>query len=170
MLHTVKQRDHYRQILRLVHGITRLVNPQHLPVLRERNISLSQFLVLDALAANESTVRMSRLAALSGLQPNELTRVVKALEERRWLGRTTDREDSRAKQVGLTASGAKTIRKVYDQATAELSAVWEDFTHEEWHRFIDYLNRFERGVRRTRGERDDRVLGRSRAKTKQDTP
>lgn len=151
----MKQRDHYRQILRLVHGISRLVNPQHLPVLKQRNLSLSQFLVLDALAANASPVRMSRLASLSGLQPNELTRVVKALEPRGWLRRSTDREDTRAKQVRLTSSGTRAIRLVHEQATVELSAVWDDFTHEEWHRFIDYLNRFEQGVRRTRGEHDD---------------
>jgi len=141
--------------LRLVHGISRLVNPQHLPVLKERNISLSQFLVLDALASSASTVRMSQLASLSGLQPNELTRVVKALEQRRWLRRSTDSEDSRAKQVRLTSAGTRTIRVVYEKATVELSTVWDDFTHEEWHRFIDYLNRFEQGVRRTRGEHDD---------------
>jgi DNA-binding MarR family transcriptional regulator len=165
----VKQREHYRQILRLVHGISRLVNPQHLPVLKERSISLNQFLVLDALAGQGATVRMFQLASLCGLQPNELTRVVKTLEERRWLRRTTDREDSRAKQVGLTTSGARTIRKVHDQATAELSAVWEDFTHEEWHRFINYLSRFEQGVRRTRGEGDDPVSTPTPAKARQET-
>ena len=165
----MKQTDHYRHILRLVHGISRLVNPQHLPVLKERNICLSQFLVLDALASSASAVRMSELASLSGLQPNELTRVVTALEQRRWLQRSTDREDSRARQVRLTASGTRTIRLVYEQATVELSAVWDDFTHEEWHRFIDYLNRFERGVLRVRGEHE-RPAPPPRARARKEAP
>jgi len=146
----VKQRDHYRQILRLVHKIGRLVNPQHLPVLRERRISLTQFLVLDALSVVSGPLRMTELAHQSGLPPTELTRVVSGLESRRWIRRAVDGSDSRVKQVRLTASGSRLIRQVHGQATAELSAVWADFTHEEWHRFIDYLHRFEQGVRRAR--------------------
>ncbi len=150
LLHTVKQRDHYRQVLGLVHRIGRLVNPQHLPGLRERQLSLSQFLVLDALAESKTTCRMTQLAELSGLTVTELSRVVASLEERRWLARTDDEADSRAKLVRLTEDGKRMIRRVRGEATRELGAVWDDFTHEEWHRFIDYLHRFEHGVRRVR--------------------
>jgi DNA-binding MarR family transcriptional regulator len=146
----MKERDHYRQILSLVHKIGRLVNPQHLEPLRERKISLSQFLVLDSLAASEDSLRMTDLALLSGLSAAELSRVVKSLEERGWLLRTTDDEDSRAQLLRLSAEGGRVIRRISSDATSELSAVWEDFTHDEWHQFIDYLARFERGVRRVR--------------------
>jgi MarR family transcriptional regulator for hemolysin len=146
----VKQRDHYRQVLRLVHTIGRLVNPRHLPALRERRISLSQFLVLDALSVCDGPLRMAELAQESGLQPTELTRVVAGLEAKSWVRRSVDDDDSRAKRVHLTAAGSRAIRRVHGQATAELAAVWADFTHEEWHRLIDYLTRFEHGVRRTR--------------------
>ena len=37
------------------------------------------------------------------------------------------------------------------EATEELRGVWSDFTHDEWHRFIDFLSRFESGLRRVRG-------------------
>jgi hypothetical protein len=40
--------------------------------------------------------------------------------------------------------------QVHREATADLRDVWTDFTHDEWHRFIDYLTRFESGLRRVR--------------------
>lgn len=137
-------------MLRLIHGIGRLVNPQHLPALADQQMSLSQFLALDALDAAGGPLRMAVLAQRSGLQPNELTRVVSGLEQRRWLKRSVDPGDSRARLVRSTTAGTRAICGVRTQATAQLSAVWDDFTHEEWHRFIDSLQRFEQGVRRAR--------------------
>lgn len=140
-------------MLGLVHRIGRLVNPQHLPGLRERQLSLSQFLVLDALAENSAPRRMTEVAEASGLKATELSRVVVSLEQQGWLDRTHDEHDNRAKLVRLTAKGGRLIRRVRGEATRELGAVWDDFTHEEWHRFIDYLHRFEHGVRRVRSGR-----------------
>lgn len=147
----MKQREHYRQVIRLVSGIGRMINPQHLPALSERRVSLSQFLVLDALAASERPLRMAELARQAGLTSTEVSRVVTSLESRRYIGRRTDPEDSRARLVATTAQGRKLHTAVERQATADLRGVWEDFTHEEWHRFIDYLGRFETGLRRVRG-------------------
>ena len=149
----MKQRDHYRQILRLVNGIGRLTNPQHLPALRDRQISLSQFLVLDALESSGTAgepLRMRELAELAGLATTELSRVIAGLEERRWITRRADPDDNRAKLVALTRLGRARIERVHSEATAELRGVWTDFTHDEWHRFIDYLTRFESGLRRVR--------------------
>ncbi len=144
------QQDHYTEILRLVHRIGRLMNPQHLPTLEARKLSLSHFLVLDALDTAAQPLRMSELSTLSGLSAAELSRVVGSLEEKRWLVRDADEEDSRARRVRLSKLGAKQIHLIAKAATAELAAVWQDFTHDEWHQFIDYLARFERGVRRVR--------------------
>lgn len=146
----MKQRDHYRQILRLVNGIGRLTNPQHLPALRERRISLAQFLVLDSLSAASEALRMTELAELAGLAPTELSRVVAGLERDGFIERASDPDDNRAKLVSLTRPGATLIQKVHRDATADLRGVWADFTHGEWHHFIDYLNRFESGLRRVR--------------------
>ena len=46
-----------------------------------------------------------------------------------------------ARLVALTAAGRKLYREAERQAVGELQGVWDDFTHEEWHRFIDYLGR-----------------------------
>jgi DNA-binding MarR family transcriptional regulator len=156
MVRSVKQSEHYRQVLRLVSGIGRLTNPQHLPALSERRIPLSQFLVLDALAATREPIRMAELARQAGLTSTELSRVVAELEARKYVVRRTDPDDSRARLVAPTATGRRLQRSVQEQATEELAEVWDDFTHDEWHHFIDYLTRFELGLRRARGAPEPR--------------
>src|SRR5512141_1874963 len=141
-------------MLRLVSSIGRLTNPQHLPVLRQMHISQAKFLVLDGLAEAALPMRMSDLARVAGLQDSELTRVVAELQGKQWVERTADPEDGRAKLVELTREGARLIHRAHGEAAAHLRAVWSEFTHEEWHRLIDYLRRFESGLRRTRSEQE----------------
>jgi DNA-binding MarR family transcriptional regulator len=150
ILNTVKQKDHYRHILRLVNGIGRLTNPQHLPALRDRGTSLARFLTLDGLCSADRPLRMSELAEVSGLAATELSRLVSGLDEEGFVKRARDPEDNRARLVSLTRRGARLAGQVHREATADLRDVWTDFTHDEWHRFIDYLTRFEAGLRRVR--------------------
>lgn len=153
MLRTVKQVNHYHETLHLVSRIGRLTNPQHLPVLKGMGISQAQFLALDGLLEAPSPLRMSELARAAGLSESELTRVVDELAGKGWVGRAADPADGRAKLITLTATGARLIRRAHEQATSELRAVWSDFSHAEWHRFIAYLQRFEQGLRRVRSPR-----------------
>lgn len=150
----MKQLGHYRQVVRLVSGIGRLTNPQHLPVLKRLRISQAQFLVLDGLTEANGPTRMSDLARAAGLQDSELTRVIAELEGKNWVVRTVDPEDGRARLVNLTRAGTRLIHQALSQATAQLGGVWSDFSHDEWHRFIDYLRRFERGLRRVRATQE----------------
>lgn len=153
MLLTVKQANHYHETLHLVSRIGRLANPQHLPVLKGMRISQAQFLVLDGLLEASAALRMSEVARAAGLSESELTRVVDELAGKGWVERATDPTDGRAKLLKLTATGARLIRRAHEQATAELRAVWSDFSHAEWHRFVGYLQRFEQGLRRVRTRR-----------------
>jgi DNA-binding MarR family transcriptional regulator len=162
MLLSVKQEQHYRQVVRLVNAVGRLTNPQHLPVLSEERISLSQLLVLDALESADDSVRMTELARLSGLTATELSRVVPELEDREFLLRKKDPNDSRGRLVALTPAGRRLQRSVERQATADLRDVWDDFTHDEWHRFIDFLARLEAGLRRSRQHEKPQPRGRRR--------
>jgi DNA-binding MarR family transcriptional regulator len=150
----VKQSSHYQQTLRLVSRIGRLTNPQHLPVLKEMHISQAQFLVLDALTEAGRALRMSELAWAAGLKDSELTRVIAELESKKWVARAVDPEDGRAKLVKLTLAGTRLIHQAYSEVATQLRGVWSDFTHDEWHRFIDDLQRFETGLRRLRTEAD----------------
>jgi len=93
---------------------------------------------------------MTELAEVAGLAPTELSRVVTGLEGDGLIIRSSDPEDSRARLVSLTRAGATLTREIHREATADLRGVWTDFTHDEWHQFIDYLNRFESGLRRVR--------------------
>ncbi len=170
ILRTVKQEDHYRQILHLVNGIGRLTNPQHLPASKEQRVSLAQFLTLDSLSSTSATLRMSDLALAAGLTPTELSRVVQGLETNGWIERNTDPEDSRAKLVALTRAGRALIKRVHRQSAEDLRGVWSDFTHEEWHRFIDYLNRFESGLRRVRSGQSTSGASRLQRKTSRTRP
>lgn len=94
---------------------------------------------------------MTELAETSGLAATELSRLVSGLEQDGFVKRTSDPTDKRARLVSLTRAGATLAARVHREATADLRGVWTDFTHDEWHQFIDYLNRFESGLRRVRG-------------------
>ena len=157
----MKQQQHYEEILALVSRIGRLTNPQHLSSQPGARISLTQFLVLDVLDGEATPLRMSSLAARAGLPASELTRVVKELLREAWVSREEDPEDSRARRVAISAVGRRHLRRVQRSATAELRGVWSDFTHDEWHRFIDFLRRFERGLARVRERGDDAPSSRS---------
>lgn len=146
----MKQSEHYPQILGLVHKIARLVNPQHLPTLREGGLTQSQFLVLDTLLGVKDGVRPSALAVLCGLSATELSRVIPSLVTQGHLDRLDDPSDSRARLIRSSPSGKRAVRRAHSAATAELGLVWDDFTHDEWHRFVDFLERFERSLRRAR--------------------
>jgi DNA-binding MarR family transcriptional regulator len=122
-------------------------------VLRKLAIPLSQFLVLDTLADSDGPMRMADLAEAAGLLPSELTRVLDDLEKKKWAARAPDPADNRARLVKATRSGAGLIAKAHEQAGEELKSVWSDFTHEEWHRFTDYLHRFSEGVKRARSKK-----------------
>ncbi len=146
----MKQGSHYQEILHVVSRIARHTNPQHLPVLRKLQISLAQFLVLDVLGHQDHDLRMSELAAAAGLPPSELTRVVDELAAKGWIERGVDPTDSRARVVGITKKGARLMAQAHAQAAVELRGVWSDFTHDEWHRFTDYLHRFAAALSRVR--------------------
>lgn len=148
----MKQQSHYQQMLRLVSRIGRLTNPQHLPVLKAMHLSQAQFLALDGMMESGGKLRMSELARVAGLAESEATRVIDELEGKAWVERSSDPDDGRAKLVKLTRAGGRLIREAYTQVTADLEGVWSDFTHDEWHRLIDYLRRFEEGLRRVRNE------------------
>ena len=108
---------------------------------------------------------MSELAEVAGLAPTELSRVVAGLVSDSLIRRGNDPRDSRVKLVSITRSGEALTRRVHRQATEDLRGVWSDFTHDEWHRFIDYLNRFESGLRRVRTGRYAPSPSRLRSKT-----
>jgi len=165
----MKQSSHYQQMLRVVSRLGRLTNPQHLPALKQRQISQAQFLILDALTEAGRPTRMSELARAAGLQDSELTRVGAELETKGWVDRTVDPEDGRAKLVRLTRAGSKLIHQAYGEAAGQLQGVWSDFTHDEWHRFIDYLQRFENGLRRVRSAEISRPRGVSRSRLRAST-
>ena len=52
--------------------------------------------------------------------------------------------------------GRTLIGRVQREATADLRDVWSDLTHDEWHRFIDLMQRFESGLRRVRSNGAER--------------
>jgi DNA-binding MarR family transcriptional regulator len=98
-------------------------------------------------------MRMADLAEAAGLLPSELTRALDDLEKKKWAARAADPTDSRARLVKATQSGTRLIAKAHEQAGEELKSVWSDFTHDEWHRFTDYLHRFAEGVKRAHSKK-----------------
>ncbi|MHB1905443.1 MAG: MarR family winged helix-turn-helix transcriptional regulator [Acidimicrobiales bacterium] len=103
--------------LRLV--VTRLVKIMR----RDTDVGLSPSL-LSALATLEDhgALRISALAAAESVDPSVATRLVTALEERRFVERRDDPDDGRACVVALTAKGRRTLERLWVERAATLAA------------------------------------------------
>ncbi len=104
---------------RLRFVVTRLVKIMR----RDADAGLSPSL-LSALATLEDhgALRISALAAAESVDPSVATRLVSALEERRYVERGDDPDDRRACVVALTAKGRKTLERLWVERAATLAA------------------------------------------------
>jgi len=79
---------------------------------------------LAALATVERSgpMRLGDLAAVEGIAPSTLTRLVTALEESGYVRRHADPSDARASTLAITPRGRDTLERLRTQTTLELAA------------------------------------------------
>jgi DNA-binding MarR family transcriptional regulator len=76
-----------------------------------------------ALATVDSSgpLRLSELAAIEGIAPSTLTRLVAALEERGYVQRSTVAADARASELVITAGGRDVLHRIRQESTTALA-------------------------------------------------
>nr|WP_281379077.1 homoprotocatechuate degradation operon regulator HpaR [Chthonobacter rhizosphaerae] len=90
------------------------------PALRQHGLTEQQWRVLSQLlAANE--IAASELAAATCLRASSLSRIIKDLEQRGYIGRRAQLEDLRRTMVSITDRGRRTMQAI-EPATAEVYA------------------------------------------------
>ena len=66
-------------------------------------------------------LRLSELAAVEGIAPSTLTRLVAALEERGYVERRTVVRDARASELAITGRGREVLGQIREQSTTALA-------------------------------------------------
>lgn len=80
-------------------------------LLARHNLSLFEFLVLDALARSaDGSLRMGDLAHMTVLSPSRLTELMRRLEAQGWVRRCRSRTDGRGVIAGITRDGRAQVR------------------------------------------------------------
>lgn len=81
---------------------------------REARVSLTEFAALLHLTeAGEDGMRMSDLAAATGLSPSRITRVVSEMLDRGWAEKSRAIDDARSNLAVITPLGEKQLRHAY---------------------------------------------------------
>jgi DNA-binding MarR family transcriptional regulator len=76
-------------------------------------------------------MRLGDLAAIEGIAPSTLTRLVTALEEAGYVRRTADPSDARASTLAITAHGQDALERIRTETTLMLTASLELLTAEQ---------------------------------------
>ena len=89
-------------------------------------------------------MRLSSLAEALELDASTVSRHVKQLEDRGYLGRTTDPDDGRASQIEVTDAGREAFQQHFERRKALIAAVldgWSDSDRENLRATLDQLNK-----------------------------
>ena len=76
-------------------------------------------------------MRLGDLAAVEGIAPSTLTRLVAALEDSGYVQRTADPSDARASTLAITAHGQDALERIRTEATLMLTASLELLSPEQ---------------------------------------
>ncbi|GAA1964423.1 MarR family winged helix-turn-helix transcriptional regulator [Microbacterium deminutum] len=119
--------------------------PRHLENEMEdaRRISVKEFAILLHLSeSDDATLRMSTLAADTGLSPSRTTRVVETLRRRGWVEKTPDATDGRATTVAITDKGREQVGPAYDvQVRGARRILFDHITREDAEQLARILRR-----------------------------
>ena len=108
---------------------------------KEDGLTPTQFAVLDVLYAKGDLKigeLMSRMLATAG----NMTVVIKNMEKKGWVTRTTCPKDKRAYLVGLTDKGREIIAHALPHHIARVEEVFSVLTEEEQEQLINLLKKF----------------------------
>jgi DNA-binding MarR family transcriptional regulator len=95
----------------------------------------------------ESSLRVTDLAELLGVDPPTVTRKVQQLERLGFVTREADHEDRRATRIQLTADGRDTLERVLRAHRERLARLFEEWNESDLAAFAAMLERFAEAVR-----------------------
>ena len=89
-------------------------------------------------------LRLSSLAEILELDASTVSRHVKQLEDRGYLGRTTDPDDGRASRIEVTTEGLAALAAHIDRRKAFLTEALDDWSAADREQLRTLLDRFNR--------------------------
>ena len=84
-----------------------------------------------ATVGKEGPMRLGDLAAVEGIAPSTLTRLVTALEEAGYVRRSADASDARASMLAITPHGLEVLERIRSESTLVLAASLQLLTPEQ---------------------------------------
>lgn len=142
-------RDFSRSLPMLLLRSHQAVMAEFRPVLREHGITETQWRVLRALTTADS-MRASQLAALTLISGPSLTRILKALEERRLISRRAEADDMRAARIAITGAGRRLIATVAPFSEARYRSIGERIGAERMDQLYALLGELPERLRKRR--------------------
>lgn len=91
-------------------------------------------------------LRLSSLAEVLELDASTVSRHVKQLEDRGYLGRTTDPDDGRASRIAITDEGRNALAAHVDRRKALLTQALDDWSAADREQLRSLLDRFNRRI------------------------
>lgn len=108
------------------------------PMLAKHDITEQQWRVLRVLAET-GPLEATELAGRASILPPSLTRIIKALEERRLITRNRVKDDGRRALLAITPSGVALIEDLAPERIAIYEAIEGRYGAEQYEQLLDML-------------------------------
>ena len=105
------------------------------------DLTLAQYLALDALALKNAECSMSELAELIQQSSATMTGIIDRLVDKKWVSRRRSDEDRRAVYVGLTTEGTDLLSRVNNAKNAWIDDTLGKFAPQEVDTFAHLLQK-----------------------------
>lgn len=110
--------------------VSRLAYHLRVPATKS-GITPTRLAALAALARNPEGCRHGDLAAMMGVSPASMTRLVEIMVEADWVVKLRDPSDARACLLQLSSEGRRTVEALRSESTSQLCADLEELTDQE---------------------------------------
>lgn len=115
-----------------------LVMAHFRPMLLRHDITEQQWRVLRVLA-EAGPLEAAELAGQASILPPSLTRIIKAMEERKFITRSRVKDDGRRALLAITAAGLALIEELTPERIAIYDAIERRYGVDEHERLLDML-------------------------------
>ena len=126
----------------LLDNLVMLGNKQMTEKLTQHDLTVAQFLSMEALSDKGSECSMSELADRVHQSSATMTGIIDRLVEKGWVARRRSEEDRRAVYVNLTPSGHNLLRRVMAERQQLILTTLQKMSPDEVEQFINLLHRY----------------------------
>jgi len=129
-----------RHLWRLAFLVNFFIEPLYVEISKRHGICRQEVQILYCLSRNQGLLAQD-IASVTGQPKNSISRAVSQLVEKKYLLRTTRKNDRRAKTLEMTNSGREILSKLMPCFRNRQEAMREALTVKEQKRFDDLLNK-----------------------------